>query len=848
MVAAREDLLSTLSPLPSFEPDEERTENNIIQRNDDGTITVVPIEEWNNPRSISHSEETPDDWNENLADAMNPHERMRMADDLIEYYETDLEVRDRHFERLRDGLELLGLTDVPTSSVPFDGAATVTHPLIGEAVVQFNAGAIEEFFPPTGPVKAFVAGEVTDEKRQQGERLSDYMNYQLTEADPEYFDNTDQMLFYLPMSGSAFKKVFIHPITGMTTSRFVNAEDFVVPYHAKTLQSASRYCHRYEMSLNDVRRAQVKGTFIDDARLLPTPTVTEGDTSLGGIYLGAGGTMADIADDRQDVAHEDDTIYTILEYHVDLAMPWDDEEEIVPPYIVTVEKESREILAVRRNWKYSDPTMQKRIWFVHYKYLPGLGFYGFGLLHVIGSLAKAVSGGIRALLDSAAVANLQGGFKSKDAKVAGEIRFTPGLWQDVDMSSDELEKAFFNLPVREPSTALATLVQQLAQEGRRFATTTENMVGDADNRGPVGTTLALIEQGSKVFSGVHKRMHVSARQEFKLMATLNFEFMEVEEYPYEIQGEDRTIMKSDFDGRVDVIPVSDPNIWSNTQRIAQAQGTLELIQTDPEIYSKKSRITAHRRMLAAMRTPDVDDILPDHKEFPVDPVSENMNFMVGAGARAYPNQEHEAHVAVHMNFAQQQAASNPEMFKNIDPAIQAHIMEHQAYLYRQEVEAQLGIPLPVYDLTDPSGQEELPEEVEEMISIAVARKLRPPPPPAPSPEEQEAQNQAQAEEDAKDAAVIGELERKTATHQQKLAQEDEAFASEQDRKDAESRAEQERKDREAEAERKRKDKESLADIKNDNKKATAKARQITSTFGSGSPVRVPGTTGSSRKR
>jgi hypothetical protein len=377
-------------------------------------------------------------------------------------------------------------------------------------------------------------------------------------------------------------------------------------------------------------------------------------------------------------------------------MPWDEDEDISPPYIITVEAESREILAVRRNWVHDDELMKKRIWFTHYKYLPGLGFYGFGLLHIIGSLANAVSGGIRALLDSASVANLQGGFKSKEAKVAGEIRFTPGEWIDVDMAAEELEKAFFNLPVKEPSTALANLVQTLVDEGRRFATTTENMVGDASNTGPVGTTLALIEQGSKVFSGIHKRMHISARQEFKMMSALNYEFMEVEEYPYEVQGEERTVLKSDFDGRVDIIPVSDPNIWSATQRIAQNQAILELITTDPELYPKAQRKIAHRRMLESLRVPDVDQILPEDSDAPLDPVSENMGFMVGSAATVYPLQDHQAHIAVHTNFAQQQASENPDLVANLEPVIQAHIMEHKAYIYRAEVEAELGTQLRNY--------------------------------------------------------------------------------------------------------------------------------------------------------
>ncbi len=824
-MAVRADLLSTMKPMPTFTETEQVTEKNIIRHNEDGTISVIPKGEIAEYADVDHSEESPEGWNDNLAEELSPQERIVIADELIEYYEIDEQVREEHFERLTDGLRLMGLTDEPASDVPFKGAATVQHPLIAEAVTQFQARAIEEFFPPQGPVKAYIMGEATDEKVEQGERLADYMNYQLTEADEEYFWSTDQMLFYLPLSGSAFKKVYIDPITGMTTSSFVTAEDFVVPYHARSLAKAPRYCHKYEMPENDVYRAQEAGSFIEDARLLPTPQILVDKNTSFSRY-----DLEDIADDRTPQQHYDDTIYTMLEYHIDYHMPWDEDSDIAPPYIITVEAESREVMAVRRNWKHDDELMKKRIWFTHYKYLPGLGFYGFGLLHIIGSLAKAVSGGIRALLDSAAVANLQGGFKSKEAKVSGEIRFTPGEWIDVDMSAEELEKAFFNLPVKEPSTALANLVETLVKEGRRFATTTENMVGEASNTGPVGTTLALIEQGSKVFSGIHKRMHVSARQEFKMMATLNFEFMDVDEYPYEVQGEERKILKSDFDGRVDIIPVSDPNIWSATQRIAQNQAILELITADPELYAKKQRKIAHRRMMEALRIPDVDQILPEDKDSPLDPVSENMNFLVGNPSTVYPLQDHESHIAVHTNFAQQQAAESPDLVADLEPVIQAHIMEHKAYVYRAQVEAELGTQLPYINLDDPSDNEDLPPDLERLISQAVAKKLQPPPPPAQTPEEQAEQDERQREEDERDLEVIGKIERGRAESEAGIEREDE-----------ESVAGEERKDKESTAEQKRKDTESRAEVRRLDKKARAQA-----TFGRG-PVSVP-TSRTSKKR
>jgi uncharacterized tellurite resistance protein B-like protein len=802
-MAARADLLSGMSEMPTFQPAIQATERNVITRNSDGTISIRPKRSANDvgeAGEVKHKDATPKDWNVNLADKLDPKERMTIADELIDFFETDERVRETHFRRMADAMELLGITDIPEESAPFKGAATVTHPLIAEACTQFQARAIEEIFPPAGPVKAYIAGKADQKKIEQGDRLADYMNYQLTEADSEYYWSTDQMLFYLPLSGSAFKKIYIDPITGMTTSRFVTAEDFVVPYNARTLQTAPRYAHRYEMNENDVMRAQEKGTFLEHARLVDSPNIAN-DRMKDNFGRGS---MEDVADSRDPVTHEDDVIYTMIEYHIDYRMPWDDEEEIAPPYIVTVERESREVMAVRRNWKHNDDAKQKRVWFVQYKYLPGLGFYGFGLLHIIGSLAKAVSGAVRALLDSACVANLQGGFRSKELKISGELRFVPGMWQPVDCSLDDLNKGFFNLPAKEPSAALATLTSQLIEEGRRFATITENMVGDADNRGPVGTTLALIEQGSKVFSGIHKRMHKSAREEFKLIATLNYEFMVVDEYPYEVQGEERTIFKKDFDGRVDIIPVSDPNIWSSTQRIALVQAGMEMMKADPEVYPKKARVKMHQMMFRALRFPDWEVILPDQKDQRSDPVTENMDFMVGHSTKVFPDQDHAAHIAIHMNFAQHQAAENAELYSNIDPVVQAHIMEHKAYAYRQQIEQQLGVQLPYKDLDDDEEQEDMPAEVERMISAAVMKKLTPPPP---TPQQNEEQQQAQetlslakAKDDALDIQTIGKVKRDDATHAAKMARDKQAFDAEQKRKAEEFAAEQKRQDEEHRAE------------------------------------------------
>lgn len=777
------DMGSELEVMPTFTPEEEVTEDSVIRRMPDGSIEVIPLEMLEAMEAEALHKVAPEAWNENLASKLDPNQRMQIADELIEYMETDERSRAMHMSRMADALTLMGLTDIPTGDVPFDGAATVTHPLIAEACTQFQARAIEELFPAGGPIKAVVIGKKTEEREEQAHRVETFMNYQLTEEDEDHFWNKDQMLFYLPLAGSAFMKAHIDPISGMAVSRFVKSEDFIVPYHAKSLRAAPRYCHRYPMWSNDVRRAQVAGTFIEDARLVATPALVRDDTHIQSRRE----SMEDIADDRTPTQHYDDTVYQIIEYHIDYCMPWDDEDGIAPPYIVTVEKESREVLAVRRNWKHDDETLRKRLWFAHYKYLPGLGFYGIGVLHTIGSLAKAASGSMRALLDAAAFSNFQGGFKAKSgASISGEMRLVPGEWRDVDASFEELSKMFYTPPFKEPSPALAKMLEVMIGEGRRFLTTTEMQVGDGNNTGPVGTTLALIEQSGKVFSAIHKRCHKAAREEFRMLGELNHEFAKQERYPYEVEGDESEILREDFDGRVDIIPVSDPNIWSSTQRIAQSQAVLELINQDPQLYGEEQRRTAHRRILSALRVPEPDEILPETTKARLDPVTENQNFLFGKPARAYYEQDHDAHMAVHMNFVQRMAGMAPELVEMIEPALRAHMAEHTAMKYRQEIEQELGMPLFPYDPHGQITEAELPSDVENMLSAAVAQRMAPPPPP---PEEEKPDD-----EDEKDARIIADLERKAAEAEADAAMKADSFEADQRRKQQAFEAEQARKD------------------------------------------------------
>ena len=818
-MARREDVGSFVEEMPSTAPKVQKANGATITHEGDETVVDLDPREDDEP---FRAPEMDSDWHANLADQLSPTQRHGIAQTLIEYVDIDKQVREHHFRRIKDGLELLGLQDLPDSDTPFSGAATVTDPLIGEAVVQFQSRAIEELFPAGGPVKAQILGEIDDEKQRQADRLEDYMNYQLRDEDQGYFWDVDQMLFYLPLSGSAFKKVYIDPITEMTTARYVTAEDFIVPYYAKDLEAATRYAHEYTMQGNDIKRAQVDGQFLEDAMLIPSPQILP-DTATSF----ADDTLEDVADDRTPVVHEDDDVYRLYEYHVDHKMPFEDPEvdendtDIAPPYIITIEEESREVLSVRRNWRKGDRKYRKRIWFSHYKFLPGLGFYGFGYLHIIGSLAKAASGSLRALLDTAALSNLPGGFKSKKAKIAGEHRFTLGEFKDVDMPPENLKEAFLPLPVKEPSPALATLYETLVSRGKEFTGTTEVITGEADNRGPVGTTLALIEQAGKPQSAIHKRLHKAMGEELKLMAELNYELMDRHEYPYEVGGEKKVVLKEDFDGRVDVIPVSDPNIFSSVQRIAQSQGVLELVESAPDLYGEKGRREAHRRMLEALKVPEIDVLLPEKEDKNLDPVSENQYMATGTPVQVVKTQDDQAHIAVHQEFAEMLATGDPELWAQVEPVFMAHKMDHLVNQYRKDVEAMLGMELPPFDLYDESKTEDLPPEVEVMISQAVAARQRqmrqeqeaarggPPL----SPEEAE----AKAVEDAKDAETIDKLERMQAEHREKQRMEREKFEDEERRK------------REAfEAEERRKDEANEADIEREKKLAAAKRKALVS--------------------
>lgn len=748
----------------------------------------------------------------NLAETITDESYLgRLASEVIEMVTYDLQSRAEWDKKLERGLEILGLTEIPHDEALFPGASSAVYPLLAEACVQFQARALDEIFPPSGPVKGVVIGDATKEKEDQRDRVEAHMNYQLTVQDKTFFWEVDKMLFQLPLSGSAFKKVSHDEDNDRNISRLIDAQNFIVPYTATSLEDASRYTHRYHVSRNAAKVKMFTGEWrtID----LQQPSSETSDVSSDSQGLKA---AIDKSEGRAAVYHDKDHRHTIYEQHREIDLPGHEHKGadghitgIKLPYVVTVDLESQRVLAIRRNWREDDkkavPT--KRMWFIHFKYLPGLGFYGYGLVHLIGGLCDAATGTVRSVLDSAAFASLQGGFKASDAGGAksGEIQMEPGVYKDINMTADELAKAFYTPPFKEPSPAMMAMLQVLIDAGRRFASITESNVGDASNTGPVGTTVALIEQASKVFSAIHKRLHRSQGEEFQLLARLNFEYLPPEGYPYEVHGASRTIMAQDYDDRVDIIPASDPNIFSQTQRIAIAQAAIDLSTTAPQLYNAYE---VHRRMHEALRTPDIDAILIDPHHVPrADPVSENMMLLVGRPAQAYPDQAHEAHIAVHMAFMQNpEFGGGPEASKIIGGPMAAHIAQHLAYLYAQRAYAAAGVAIPV-NLAAQPGEPVLPPmdpQVENQIAMAAAQHAAelakapglyggngPPQQkaqPDPAAEQQQkmalAEAAGKADEERKQQSHQADLARAQEKHQQGQAQAAEAFQAENDRKDA----------------------------------------------------------------
>tara|TARA_R100000315_G_scaffold60552_1_gene37383 strand:+ start:600 stop:3029 length:2430 start_codon:yes stop_codon:yes gene_type:complete len=669
-------------------------------------------------------EEEPTEFDANLAMVIDQSDLDKKASSLVSDYNNDKEARKDWEERYKKGLETLdpeGGLEESDEERASRGLSTVVHPMISEAATQFNARAIAELYPSGGPVKTVIIGEPNDETEEQARRVKQFMNYQIQEQMPEYFPDLDQMLFQLPLVGQTFKKVWWDANKDRQCAKFVKAEDFVVAPESTDLYTSPRYTHVIRMPKNDYNMYVESGWYL--------PIEYSGD---GSSYMDA------VNEDVEGISSgTQDNIVTLLEMHVyeafvgiDGVEDEDDENMVRLPYVITIDQDSEKIVSVRRNYYEGDEKKKKRDWFVSYKFLPGVGFYGFGLYHMIGGLGKAATGSLRALLDSAAFANMQGGFKLKGRVTGGEIDVNPGEFVDLDATVDDVNKAVMPLPFKEPSGTLFNLLGLIVQAGQRFASTADLNVGDVNPNAPVGSTVALIEQGSKSFSAIHKRLHYSQGQEFKMLARLNAEYLP-ESFSFAVAGAAENIYAADFNERIDIIPVSDPNIFSTAQRIAQAQAILEMARSAPQLHDLYE---AYKRMYEAIRIPNIPEILKEPAEAArLDPIDENMSIMFGKPIKAFPEQNHDAHIAVHTQFLSDPSLAGNPAARGLQPILIAHIAEHIALLYRQRMEAGIGMPLPnLPNIRDPKFKfEDIDPEMDMLISQRAAQVVQQAPQMAP---------------------------------------------------------------------------------------------------------------------
>jgi hypothetical protein len=643
-----------------------------------------------------------DEHNVNLANVLDESELKEISSELVGAFEEDKDSRDEWLTTFANGLDLLGIKS-EERDMPFPGASGVIHPLLAEAATQFQAQAYKELLPADGPVNTKIVGIETPDVMAQCQRVKEFMNYQITEVMEEYDPDMDSLLFYLPLAGSAFKKVFFDSLLGRATSAFVKAEDLVVSYDTTNLETSPRISHILNITGNDIRKMQLNGIYRD-------------------IEIGSPGVVnLDDAKDKMDELQglskptSDYIEYTLIELHVNLELDDIDQYEYAVPYIVTILEDSGEILSIRRNWKQGDELFRKKEYFIHYKFLPGLGFYGFGLIHMIGGLTKSVTSILRQLIDAGTLSNLPAGFKARGLRVQNNDEpLRPGEFRDVDVPGGVIRDALMPLPYKEPSAVLSQLLGVLIDSGRRFANIADMQVGDIGSQQlPVGTTVAMLERGTKVMSAIHKRLHFAQKKEFRLLARV-FSRSLPPHYPYAVAGASQEIKQTDFDDRVDIIPVSDPNIFSMAQRVMLAQQELQMAQAAPGIHNLRE---AYKRMYEALEVKNIDLILPPPPEVPPrDPISEQQAAIMGQPIKAFEFQNHDAYIAAHSAFLQ-----NPMIQQNpvALQAVQANIQEHQAMLYKQQIEQALGQQLPPLDQLQTMPPEQAQQLMNE-IALAAA--------------------------------------------------------------------------------------------------------------------------------
>jgi hypothetical protein len=639
-----------------------------VQENEDGSVDI-------NLDPKAASPEGGDEHYANLAEFLPDEVLGRLASDLNSKY-MDYSSSRKDWERTyTTGLDLLGFK-YDNRTEPFSGASGATHPVLAEAVTQFQALAYKELLPADGPVRTQVLGIPSPEKTQQASRVKDFMNYQIMDQMKEYEPEFDQMLFNLPLAGSAFKKVYYDDMEQRAVSKFVPADDLIVPYTATSLDDAEAIIHRVKMSENDLRKQQVSGFYRDVDLGKPTERETDvekKERELEGITKSG----------------KDEDVFTLLECHVDLDLegfedvnPQDGEPSgIKIPYIVTLEEGSREILSIRRNYEVGDPKKKKIQYFVHFKFLPGLGFYGFGLIHMIGGLSRTATTALRQLLDAGTLSNLPAGFKMRGIRIRDDAQsIQPGEFRDVDAPGGNLRDSFMMLPFKEPSQTLLSLMGIVVQAGQRFASIADLQVGDGNQQAAVGTTVALLERGSRTMSAIHKRIYSALKNEFKILARV-FKLYLPQEYPYDVVGGQRTIKQSDFDDRVDILPVADPNIFSQTQRISLAQTELQLATSNPQMHNLYQ---AYRNMYEALGVKDIDQVLiRPMQPTPKDPALEHIDALGGRQFQAFPGQDHRAHITAHLNFmATNMARNNPMVMASLEK----NIFEHISLMAQEQIE------------------------------------------------------------------------------------------------------------------------------------------------------------------
>ncbi len=666
-----------------------------FEMEDDGGVTVdftgvVEME----------AEESIQEWYGDLTDTLEDEDKDIIASDVVDNYTSDKESRAEWEAMFEKGFDLLGLK-IEETAEPFEGACTAVHPMLIESAVKFQSKAIQELFPPSGPVKAQIIGKSTPEREDQANRVQEFMNYQTTDQMPEYFDEMERMLFHLPLIGSAFKKVYYDANLKRPVSEFVPIDQFYVSYYASNLRKADRYTHVIYRSPVDLAKDMRTGIYRDvelpeATNPQPTSFSEKMDTIIG---LSPTGT--------------NDPQYTLLEQHCYLEI----EEDYALPYIVTVEEKSQQILSIRRNYKKDDKNQEKVSHFVHYRFVPGFSFYGFGLMHFLGNLTMTATAAMRSLVDAGQFANLPGGFKAKGVRIVGDNDpISPGEFKEVEATGQDLNKAIVSLPYKEPSSTLFNMLGFITQAGQKFADSTEQIVSDAASYGPVGTTMALLEASSKFFSAIHKRLHKSQRDEFKILAQINYDYLP-SEYPYEVPFADKNVLKQDFDGRVDVIPVSDPNIPSNAHRMMISQMALQMAQQSPPGMFNLEAL--NRTILTAANLPNMEEILPPKKEpQKLDPVSDIMAATKGIPIAAFPGQNHDSHIQVKMMYLQDpQNGANPIMAR-LKPILEANIQEHSVLKYQEQMN---GMARAAMEQLPPDQQQN--PQVAEMAMATAAQQV-----------------------------------------------------------------------------------------------------------------------------